>query len=115
MSNSHPHRIHRFITAAFLVTGILVTVTSTKNLLEAKLSPAGLTRIEVENGEELAPVNGHSAADILNDDDTAPIVVGMLLVLAGFSFHALYVVRHRDPIHVTVTRERVRPRAQRRK
>ncbi len=116
MSNTHPHRLHRFVTAAFLVTGILVTVMSTKNLLQAKLQPVGLTRIEVESGEELTQVNGHFAADILNDDDTGPIVVGMLLVLAGFSFHALYVVRHREPVHVTVKRERTaRRRAVRRK
>ncbi len=111
MSNTHSTRLHKLITALFLVSGILLTANSAKALLSAKLTgPGSLIVNQAEAEKDTETLKGfaglHAAAQEMDEDDTGALIVGMLLVLAGFSFHTLYVVRHREPVHVRLYRER---------
>ncbi len=108
MSNTHI-RFHKVITALFLTVGIALTATSAKALLSAKLTGPGalLTDQKTVAAQTIGSAkNLHMAAPEMDEDDTGALIVGMLLVLAGFSFHTLYVVRQREPVHVRMYRER---------
>ncbi len=105
MSNTHqphqPHQPHllRCVSAAFLLSGILLISTSSARLVSAALTTGqgssvmrvaeiGEPMLQAAERVSIVPLPNAGRADA-----ELRLVVGMLLVLAGFGFHGLCVTR----------------------
>lgn len=88
--------------------GIVLVGTATSSLMTAQVTGPGatlFTQAEITRGATVEPVM-HSAAFVLdaNPDLRAQLLVGMLLILLGFTLYTMWIVRMR-PVRL---RRRVR-------
>lgn len=63
-----------------------------------------------EVGMTLDPEATHAAAPARTESGATMIVAGMLLILAGFGLHAMYVVRQERPVRVTQKKKKKSPK-----
>ena len=99
MSNT----VLRFFSGSALVAGIALVVSTTGSIMTAQVSSPGSTlfsRSAVVAEARLEPVSLHASADVLDlhPDLRAQLLIGMLLILLGFAFYSMWIVRMR-PVH----------------
>ncbi len=113
MTNTHHHHFalkHATIAALFL--GIMTVVSSTDALLTAQLSGGGVTLMDYSQASTdltIVPTL-HAAAPIAPDGTVqARLLVGMLLILLGFTLHMLNIRRlqhlHLEPVQTLRTKK----------
>jgi len=109
MSNKQKSGIIVALNASLVIAGIASLIVGTSQSLQAStLPPTGqgtiATQIEVNEGHSLAQGTLHAAP--LAEPNMAPLLVlGMLMILLGCSFHALLVIRNQTPTPVEVKRK----------
>ncbi len=125
MSNTHLTQALRFATGLFVAAGIITITFSSARLVSASLIGPGSSVVRVAMAGE--PVWSHEgiictgepefrtadrtipAEQVRQTDSELQLIVGMLLVLAGFGFHALWVLRKPEVI-VSPKRRRLQPK-----
>lgn len=106
MKQTHEPHFLRCVTGAFLVLGILMVFSSTTQLMQAReMSSAGTLLIHAEAPASeavmmAATFHSPASAPQYGSDAKLRLMVGMLLILAGFGFHALSLVRLRKQAEV---------------
>ena len=93
----------RFATSSFLVTGIgMLSGVSFVNLYAQQTAPGAILVHEaVAQGSTILPPSGFIAT-MMPTSGIAGVqfVIGILLVMIGFFFHALYLVRTQEPVNL---------------
>jgi hypothetical protein len=91
MSNTHNHPFLRSVTAAFLVWGILLIAGSSAEMVSASVTGQGSSVVGLAVGTgQSVPVPAEVVKSL---EMQMQLIIGMLMVLAGFAFHALTVLR----------------------
>ncbi len=113
MTNTHHHHFAlKHATIAALFVGIMTVVSSTDALLTAQLSGGGATLLSTPQAEPnltIVPAL-HAAAPVAAADTVqARLLIGMLLILLGFTLHMLNIRRmqhlHFEPIQALRTKK----------
>lgn len=91
-------RVLRFAAASFLSVGIAFALASSGAIYVAQLgSGGGMTTVElpyqVTESVRLESLHGAAFAEPLGSAVLSQFVIGMLLVVAGVCFHALWLIR----------------------
>ncbi len=102
MSNTHTEYLHllRSLVGGVLTMGIVLVGTATSDLMTAQVIGPGatlFTQSEVQREATLEAVGMHSSAFMLeaHPDLRAQLLVGMLLILLGFTLYTMWIVRMR--------------------
>ncbi len=95
MSKTHTltGQILSALTTAFLTAGIGVVVVSTGEFVQASTIGPGTTVTVQTSSSKYQPTLHVSSAATVQENAELRLILGMLLVLAGFGFHALTLVR----------------------
>ncbi len=111
----HTHEPHflRCVTTAFLLMGITMICTSTTQMMLA--GDVGQGTLIVQNalhpsGEASISQGGNvvDAGVLRADDQEVQLLVGMLLILAGFGFHLLCLLRADGTLRHWMQRRRIK-------
>ena len=86
-------RLLNALTTGFLVAGIAMVTVSTVDLVQANIIGPGTIVTLQSSSSMYAPRLGVDAEAAAQNATEMRLIMGMLLVLAGFGFHALTVVR----------------------
>ncbi len=105
MSNTHTELLYvlRCLAGSTLVAGIALVISATSVIMNADLTGQGTTifdRNVISHEMKLESAVGHAAASVLDTrpDLRSQLLVGMLLILLGFAFYSMWIVRMR-PVH----------------
>ncbi|MDB4978976.1 MAG: hypothetical protein JWM56_1162 [Candidatus Peribacteria bacterium] len=110
MSNTHHHFLHKHLTIAALVIGILSLTSASNALLLAQLNSGGalVTNVTIAPTEQMlmpapafhASAGSNVASPVINDHE---ILAGMLMILLGFCLHLLFLQQaKRDPMMIRI-------------
>ena len=118
MSHTHPEHLHflRALTGGVLVTGIVIVMTATSQVLTGQVSSQGSTLLTHPAAHEAtldAPAF-HSASFIPQEVPglQGRLLLGMLLILLGFAFYTAWFVRQEQfaAVHAKTKRKVQRQR-----
>ena len=102
MSKKHPPRLLQTITAGLLISGSALLLQGSAKLvaIAAALSGQGSSIVQSQaasSSEVLAPVTTQLPIEMFRVPTVElQLAVGMVLVLAGFGLHVLYIVKKKE-------------------